>query len=259
MPVACEVSNKHSPQRKKPRLLAGMLKNYAIARNKTNSLTRFHVNSQEERKYVCGICGFAFKEKYNLRGHLLRHSNQKNFSCSQCPKRFFTKVELRLHEYRHKGGERSYLCNHCGMGFVSSSSLMQHLKKQHSLNHTLKCQQCTKTFNNFDLLKIHQLVHFEQDSVKCGDGLEDTKKILKDCSDVEEFGCENCDLVFNSDKALKEHFNAKTICKEKDKQVLLDDISAEDVIEEGVLALEENFDEYELVQTLTDLECKKTC
>ncbi|XP_065365233.1 zinc finger protein 845-like [Calliphora vicina] len=278
-------SIKSSPQRKKPRFVTGMLKNYVIGRSKLNPLTRYQVNPNEERKYVCGICGFAFKEKYNLRSHLLRHSNQKNFSCSTCPKKFFTKVELRLHEYRHKG-ERPYLCNHCGMGFVSSGSLIQHIKKHHSLHRPFKCEHCDKTFSNFYQLRDHQPVHSEERIFHCPECTLTfkCKKTLNNHMKLHEnrrkYRCENCDLGFSTETVLNTHQRKKHNFKDEstyelviDKQHVVEDSNNEEdcdsddyvkddsvtqwTIEEGELALEQNFDEYELVQTLTDLECIK--
>ncbi|KAM7347792.1 uncharacterized protein ACRADG_007274 [Cochliomyia hominivorax] len=238
-------NSKTSPQRKKSRLVMGVLKNYNCSRTKLNTITRFPTINHDERKFVCGICGFAFKEKYNLRSHLLRHSNQKHYSCTQCPKRFFTKMEMRFHEYRHKG-ERSYLCQHCGMGFVSSSSLAQHNKKQHSLNYNpLKCEECNKIFTDMKQFKCHQE---EDNDFKC-------QKLL---NNIKEIGFENCDIDVTKEKSINiQQKDNKELGILSENIFSNDDSTAEWLIEEGLCALEQNFDEYELVQTLTDLECNK--
>ena len=229
------VDNKNTPQRKKPRMVSSILKYYAaMNRTKLNVLIRDQLkNDQTESKYVCGQCGFAFKEKHNLRSHLLRHSNQKNFSCSLCLKKFFTKSELRLHEYRHKA-ERPYLCKHCGMGFLSANSLSQHLRNLHS-------RQLSKEYELENQL-VTQKQHQDDNDLK-----------LNGQANTKFYRCGYCNLNFDK------KYELKTLCRKQHdcNKTLTKDVNKIYSQEESKLSLIETVDEYELVQTLTDLECNK--
>ncbi|TMW53048.1 hypothetical protein DOY81_001911, partial [Sarcophaga bullata] len=224
------LDNKNTPQRKKPRMVSSILKYAAMNRTKLNVLIRDQLKNQEESKYVCGQCGFAFKEKHNLRSHLLRHSNQKNFSCSLCLKKFFTKSELRLHEYRHKA-ERPYVCKHCGMGFLSANSLGQHLRNLHSQQLLKECEQENQLTT--------QNQHHEDNDLK-----------LNGQTNTTFYSCGYCNLKFDKNHDLKTHCRKQHDCN----KAFAKDVNKIHSSEESKLSLIESVDEYELVQTLTDLE-----
>lgn len=52
----------------------------------------------KERPYKCkqAGCNFAFTQKANLDKHMVIHGGIKKFSCSLCPKSFFTKFNLHV-------------------------------------------------------------------------------------------------------------------------------------------------------------------
>lgn len=234
------LDNKNPHQRKKSRMVSSILKYYAaMNRSKLNVLIRGQLkNDQEESKYLCGQCGFAFKEKTNLRSHLLRHSNHKNFCCSICLKKFFTKSELRLHEYRHKA-ERPYLCSHCGMGFLSNNSLSLHLKNLHSpqTRHERKQEN--------DL--ISQTKNQPEDC-------ENDKDLeLNNQANINGYKCSYCNTKFDKRFELISHLRNQNDCNKS----LSKEVNQICTTDESKLSLVESADEYELVQTLTDLECNR--
>lgn len=163
----------------------------------------------------------------------MRHSNQNQISCSTCSKNFYTKVELCLHECGHKGG-RQYACDRCGKDFGSSISFVQHFRKQHNLHEWFNCGQCLKLSLNSEI-------------------------------------CANCSKLPNYENLLTNHkelLHTKRITHNK----LLNETSKENTkgnswnIQNDSLkktkvecdfSFEQSLDEYELVQTLSDLECNK--
>ena len=51
---------------------------------------------------TCTICFKKFKKTYNLKQHLLIHTNDKPFKCDTCGKAFVQKSNLTKHHLTHK-------------------------------------------------------------------------------------------------------------------------------------------------------------
>lgn len=55
-------------------------------------------------------------------------ANKKRYTCEICQKRFSTAWYVRVHRKSHNG-ERPYICNNCGKGFMLPNVLQVHLRK----------------------------------------------------------------------------------------------------------------------------------
>ncbi|XP_013861753.1 zinc finger protein draculin, partial [Austrofundulus limnaeus] len=71
------------------------------------------LNNSEERPYACDQCVKAFKQKGNLKSHLLTHTGEKPYTCDQCGNGFKHKAHLNYHLLTHTG-EKPYTCDQCG-------------------------------------------------------------------------------------------------------------------------------------------------
>jgi len=76
--------------------------------------------------HICDQCGHSFRQRGQLRMHLLRHNSAKNFDCPECPKKFYDAYTRNIHlRARHKG-ENPFSCNHCNTSFSNASSRHRH-------------------------------------------------------------------------------------------------------------------------------------
>lgn len=81
------------------------------------------------------------------------------FSCNQCSKTFKTKAALKLHTTVHKTSEeRQYGCTICNRRFLHRHHLVVHQRK-HSGEKPFKCNACAKTFMAIFLLHKHLRKH----------------------------------------------------------------------------------------------------
>ncbi|XP_044739168.1 gastrula zinc finger protein XlCGF26.1-like [Chrysoperla carnea] len=148
---------------------------------------RIHSN---ETPFTCNHCGRSFKQQSQLRCHIsLKHfdgtpTKEKQhsstpikrytkkrlppapgeFQCDICQKKFTSKGVLATHTLIH--GEKSYLCSHCGKGFVCKSGLKSHLKT-HTGEKPHECKFCGKSFSQISSLATHKLVHTGERPYTC--------------------------------------------------------------------------------------------
>ncbi|XP_018784285.1 PREDICTED: uncharacterized protein LOC108966029 [Bactrocera latifrons] len=106
---------------------------------------------------VCHICGIGFTLSRNLMCHLKRHTNQREYQCVHCPKKFFDGATLRVHERSHTKS-RPYVCEQCGASYATGSKLNQHLKR-HSGQRDFTCELCDKAFFTAFECERHMRTH----------------------------------------------------------------------------------------------------
>lgn len=109
-----------------------------------------------KRIFSCKECFKEFPTSHQLRYHALVHlpDDKKKFSCSYCERNFPQEFQLKKHLLVHEG-EKSYICETCGVGFKRNSSLQCH-RETHLFNYTPEnsCKICSKKFRNKRLLSV---------------------------------------------------------------------------------------------------------
>ncbi|KAL1378772.1 hypothetical protein pipiens_015358 [Culex pipiens pipiens] len=145
----------------------------------------------EERPFVCQQCGTSFKVSNSLcrhrkRCHIMRQKallkanpeprRRPQHACDLCDKTFATKSTRDNHRRSIHTGERSYLCQHCGMSFKASSVHSRHRKRcllrqearaaataqRDAIRKARKpfaCELCGKTFRTEQVLQKHGRNH----------------------------------------------------------------------------------------------------
>lgn len=122
----------------------------------------------------------------NFPGHLLSRSNVMSpdilngFSCTQCPKVFKTKAAMKLHMTVHKTTEeRQYGCQVCQRRFLHRHHLVVHQRK-HSGEKPFKCNACSKTFMAIFLLHKHLRKHARETGSVSDVSMEQLKQLQEE-------------------------------------------------------------------------------
>ncbi|XP_013136355.1 PREDICTED: zinc finger protein 568-like [Papilio polytes] len=119
--------------------------------HKTKSL-----DPQNEKKFVCTICGAGSSSATNLKTHLRRHSKNYTVHCEQCGRGFYRKTDLTTH-YRLHTGEKPYPCEHCNRTFARRDVLNRHMKC-HTDEKPFVCPYCDIRYSK----KYNLLAHLEK-------------------------------------------------------------------------------------------------
>ena len=110
-----------------------------------------------EPKFKCSQCDYKAKRKAHLRSHVkLKHSIRKcdfcsykstsiwklnkhirlehssSCTCSQCGKKYTHLRHFKNHQKNLCGSELYFECNHCSYSTIFKSSMLRHIKGQHS-------------------------------------------------------------------------------------------------------------------------------
>lgn len=124
---------------------------------------QFHpMPPKRPKRYLCAVegCDKAYNRPALLRQHERTHSNERPFTCDECPKSFMRKSHLQAHTLTHRAdNEKPFQCKICGKGAHSPQLL-----RRHELTHTnrFKCdyEGCKEEFQYHQSLKHHvEMVH----------------------------------------------------------------------------------------------------
>ena len=161
-----------------------------------------------KKSYKCEECQKRFTRKFDVKRHMLSHTQTRQYKCSICVKTFLHSNDLKNHQYVHTTEQR-YGCDFCGKKFKMLKRMQRHVKNVHS-KLTFECEYCHKTFKSNDSLNMHMRGHTGDNLYKC-----DTcgrfflqKSHLKDHQFThlgKLFTCDKCDCAFGTAAILKRH------------------------------------------------------
>ncbi|XP_059056419.1 zinc finger protein 37-like isoform X10 [Achroia grisella] len=153
--------------------------------------------------------------------------------CGVCLTKSPNLSRLKIHMSSHFG---NYLCQKCGMGFVTVRSLKSHVVRVHE-NRCYKCDKCDKTFSNtlkrYDhLRRVHRSVENMIKCQYCSQTFVDYYN--RDSHLIKEHGkaavvlkCQACERTFHNQKHLNAHIKNVHLmernhkCPECDKRFFL--------------------------------------
>ena len=92
-------------------------------------VTHRNMSHSTDERFNCKHCGRRFGRLPHARLHEKTHEDPQ-FQCKFCAKLVRSKEKLVAHERFHTG-ERPFVCNVCGNGYVSKPALSQHKEFMH--------------------------------------------------------------------------------------------------------------------------------
>lgn len=102
--------------------------------------------------------------------------------CEGCSASFKTRGALFNHRRLHQITNDPFICEICSSKFTTKLYYEKHLRS-HSIEETVRCQQCNKCFKNQAIYKLHERTHTG-----------------------EMFKCKACPKEYNTKEKLSKHF-----------------------------------------------------
>ncbi|VEN54750.1 unnamed protein product [Callosobruchus maculatus] len=246
-PFVCEVCGTILPSLKSLRLhkkMHGPVKDRPIeapvsCTNNGDKTEKKNVRSM----FVCDVCNNTYDKEYEI-VHMRSHSNEENFDCSICNKKFHSFEYLKMHAKVHKPSKK-FMCSHCKKLFNTEDALSNHRlvakkcgirqyackycgrtflkpyeKVKHERIHTGEkphiCKICGKAFRVNYCLTLHLRTHTglrPYECVHCGKRFKchgAYRHHLQTHSEVRAYKCPYCPKSFKTGVQLSGHKNTHT-------------------------------------------------
>lgn len=116
------------------------------------------VHNVAMQEYNCPVCGKNFQIMSRMKVHLKQvHIREKNFSCSICDQKFFSKTHVKKHMIKHVG-DRIHQCEICMKSYARKQTLRDHMRI-HNKDKKYSCSLCNQEFVQNNSLRLHMRVH----------------------------------------------------------------------------------------------------
>ena len=128
--------------------------------NNVSEESVYHSPVLDERTFCCTLCQHLFKSKRTLTRHMVTHSEEKPFSCSDCAYKGKRKYDIVEHSKHVHSEEKPISCPNCAYKCKRKSHLVRHSKNVHSKEKPFSCPDCTyKCKRKYNLVQHSKYVH----------------------------------------------------------------------------------------------------
>ncbi|GFY71842.1 zinc finger protein PLAGL1 [Trichonephila inaurata madagascariensis] len=161
-------------------------------------------NEEEEEKpdtgkaFICMQpgCPGTFSSRFKLLRHILIHSGERRFQCTNCGRRFHRKDHLKNHLQVHNPNKVLHSCDLCPKSYSSLLSYRKHIALHAAEAGDLVCKLCGKMLEDREGIMHHLKVHTGSRTLR---GPSERK-----------FPCDRCDRAFFTKKDVKRHLVVHT-------------------------------------------------
>lgn len=166
-PFICEVCNTEFPSFKSLRLHRRMhdpIKSKSIEPPVNYGLEGEEVEDSSREKFMCVICCKEYDKEY-AEAHQKFHSQEKDYNCGICNRKFFTQENLDMHMHAH-AEVKKFTCSYCKKGFLSNDKLEAHISAQCQMRQ-YECQYCGRRFSRPHEKVKHERIHTGEKPHQC--------------------------------------------------------------------------------------------
>ena len=164
--------------------------------------------------HVCSICKKAFRTAYDLRKHMMTHSDERPYTCADCGGRFRTFTHLKTHMATHTK-EKNHACTFCGKIYSHTWQVKAHMRS-HSREKLYCCETCGRAFKHMVTLAKHRLIHTSEKPFTCStcgkqfraDGALWRHNMIH--TGEQPYECSVCGMKFNQSNSVKRHMLVHT-------------------------------------------------
>ncbi|XP_063977954.1 zinc finger protein 836-like [Diachasmimorpha longicaudata] len=172
----------------------------------------------------CPICkDYKTATMMKLSSHMRVHSDDRDFECPHCGKRFKQSSQLRNHRVLHldrKSGEiprwyTSKTCEMCGKTYADAKCLKNHMQAVHSKLRPYVCNICGHSSSRKAMLQMHLRQHTGDKPFNCdlcefktGDHNSLRRHIMRHTG-VRPYKCPHCSYSAIQSNSYKNHLKAK--------------------------------------------------
>lgn len=164
------------------------------------------------RPFSCKLCEASFRKRQELNQHLRTIHSEKQFKCPLCD--HIAKHKGKLTEHMKSVHEKPFACDLCNYRTGEKGKIMQHIANKHTGDLSYVCEICGNGFKTKTSLQTHrQNIHFPEPKVcqTCGTVCPSLARysahIFRCGKEKKRFPCEKCGKTYVNKEILKDHMN----------------------------------------------------
>ncbi|XP_013379482.1 zinc finger protein 235 [Lingula anatina] len=131
-------------------------------------MLREHNRKHTGEYLICDFEGCTFSTPYSaaMLSHKQRHTDDKQFACTECLYRTSDRSSFQKHIKIHQN-KKDYKCTQCSYRAVTKSSVSKHYQAVHEKMKLYQCDQCNYGSTTSSALRMHLMSHMNMKPFMC--------------------------------------------------------------------------------------------